>query len=197
MAISSEIFDGELPGLEEALSAALPVLDSQFAEGLLAGATNLIGPFTSYSADPRDFVQQREASPDGWRGLVVNGDAPLALVDVFKGELETPSYGFRGSDAAGAMAAALRIAQRFEDDDRHYTVRWLSLPEIYVTALWLIGPTTLYIPTRLGSSERPTIEPIAEDAFIATVKTLIAEATEMPGPDGDEDSPRSGLSRRG
>ena len=44
MAISSEIFDGELPGLEEALSAALPVLDSQFAEGLLAGATNLIAP---------------------------------------------------------------------------------------------------------------------------------------------------------
>ncbi len=201
MAITSEIFDGALPGLSEALSTALLTLggDGDGTSNLLDGAEpELLGPFAAYSADARVFLETGNAERVGWRGLLLQDEGPIAVVDVHQGKDGQPSYGFRGQEPAAALATALRQAQHYEDGDAHYRVRWITLPEIYVTALWLVGDTTFFIPTRLGSAERPDIKALSAEDFLARIATLIETASwsDAPEPD-DPESPRSGLAPRG
>ncbi|MEN2746753.1 hypothetical protein [Sphingomonas sp. T9W2] len=198
MTIQSETFDGDLPGLAEALSSALPAIAPNrlvaFAE---EAEPTLIGPFAAYSADPRTFVENGEAERGGWRGLVMHAEAPLAVVDVHLGEEAGPSYGFRGSEPAEALAEALAVAQRYEDGETVNRVRWLTLPEIYVTALWLTGPANLFITTRMGSAERPPIEVVGAEDFLGRVRALIAlTARNDVRPAEETGSVRSGMRAR-
>lgn len=194
MAIDSEIFDGELPGLATALAASAPAIGLDDDHNFAAGPEPaIVGPFAAYSADPRAFLEQGEAEHSGWRGLIVQGEASIATVDVLHREEGGPVYGFRGKDSAEALAEALNVARQFEGDERHFAMRWLSLPEIYVTALWLRGPATLFIPTRFGSAERPPIELVDGETFMARLRPLIDRGLSRHADFLGDEAPRSGL----
>jgi hypothetical protein len=69
----------------------------------------------------------------------------------------------------------------------------LTLPEIYVTALWLEGPATVFIPTRFGSAERPPIEVVDAETLMGRVKELIDRAFSRNADLLGDEAPRSGL----
>jgi hypothetical protein len=97
MAIDSEIFEGELPGLATALAASAPAIGLRENHNFAAGSEPaVIGPFAAYSADPRAFLEQGEAEQSGWRGLVAHGDASIATVDILHQEEGPLSTAFEG-----------------------------------------------------------------------------------------------------
>jgi len=195
MAFSFDIFDGDLPDLPDALAASLPAIGLEEFDFTDSLAPVLVGPFASYSADPRTFVGDGTAERSGWRGLITRGDAPIATVDVSLSGTDKPGLGFHGKESAEALAAALTLAQSLDADERQFEMRCLILPEIYVETLWLVGPTTLFIPTRMGSAQRPAIDIVESEFFQAEVRGLIERAT-WRGADllQDTPSPRSGIS---
>ncbi len=194
MAIYSEIFDGELPGLATALAVSAAAIGLRDDHDFAAGPEPVvIGPFAAYSADPRAFLEQGEAEHCGWRGLIAQGDASIATVDILHSKEGGPAYGFRGRSSAEALAEALSVAQQFKGDERHFAMRWLSLPETYVTTLWLDGPMTLFIPTRLGSAKRPPIELVDSETFMTRLRALIDRGLASHSDLLGDEAPRSGL----
>lgn len=48
-----------------------------------------------------------------------------------------------------------RSATAHVDGDATYDVRWLNVPDVYVSALWLAAAGPIFVPARLGFANRP------------------------------------------
>lgn len=80
------------------------------------------------------------------RALAAIGGHPAILVEQGKGGGDQYDYVVRDREAAKAFARALEVSGQFSDVEESYGVRWLATPAVYVTALWLAGPSDRFIP---------------------------------------------------
>lgn len=201
MALSVQHFDGpldELPRFIEAASVASETAGGMAASG--TAAIELLGPFPTYTADPREIAEGKWDSVEhsGWRALARRGGKPLGVVGIV--ELEgRPIFSLRDADAAQAFATALAAATRLEAEGRDYEVRWFALPAIYLTALWLKGDEDLFLPTRAGSAERTNLDAVSRQRIEQMAAELVeqfsrGQETRVSGDfvEGDADT-RSGL----
>lgn len=188
-------FDRSLTGLGEFLAAAaLPAAErAAFSDG---GEVEVVGPFPCFTIglDALARMEWTAAEQSGWRVLVRGGDQPLAVVDIQDGDAGL-TYAGRSADAAKAFELALDAAADFDEAEGDMEVRWLILPGIYVTALWLAGERHVFLPTRLGGSERPEPAAMDEAEFRTSVARLAppGETKEMHAdPPGVMPGSRSG-----
>jgi len=121
----------------------------------------------------------------GWRYLLVGGDAPgLVSVSTRKGHLE-----FAGV-SSGLLAQRLLDAATLADQDldpqaQSYELRLLDAPSLRMLAVWLRGPSSVFIPLMEGvppGSASLRIE--TETDFVALLKSRTAERRESPRPGG-------------
>lgn len=190
-------FPTDLDDLAEDLADALPVLGpARFAP---PEAVDLVGPFPAYSADPRAFLEIGLAAfqRSGWRAVTIEDDSPTALVDITFNPGGEKAYAYRSAEAAVAFADALQAATEL-DAAADFEVRWLSLPDIYVTALWLKAPDQdRFIPTRVGYGERSRSLILDLSALQALAAPLVVAARppegRSVGPERFEGEGRSGL----
>jgi hypothetical protein len=200
MSLTVQPFPGVIDELGFELPEALASLDD--TRGLVEGddevELSVVGPFPTYAADPREFVAQGQivAERTGWRALLQHGEIPRAVIDITFSTAGEPRFGYRGQDPAKAFADALDVAVGFAEDEQRYDVRWLSLPGIYVTALWLRGETSIFVPTRSGGIERTHPEALSNDQLREIVARLMETAVAQPEGGGEArlaDGPKSGF----
>jgi hypothetical protein len=103
----------------------------------------------------------------GWRAVVMNGEKPVALVDL----KDNRPLSVRGADASRAM---VRVLQEADHASRaaggRYKLRFVVFHSLFVTALWLSGRKSLFIPTRVGGKGRPRPHVYAELDFLRLLK---------------------------
>ena len=205
MTLTVQPYPGNLAGLAESLETALYTFDEtrESTYGLLNGEFALHGPFPVFTSRPDDIEEDRNAEGDvpaertGWRALVTTEEQPLALVEITFGGDGAELYSIRGPEAAKTFATLLRAAMVHLDEPYVYDVRWFTVPDVYVSALWLSGTRPLFLAGRLGSAYRPEPREIGWPQLRKVILPLIETA--RPGPDfleRDEGSPRSGLPPR-
>lgn len=206
MALTFQAYPGALLGLAESLEGALYTFEEtrDAAFGLVEGQLAVNGPFPVFTSRPDDIEDDRNATgdvpaqPSGWRALVTKDEQPLALVEIVFDATGAELYSIRGPEAATAFAKVLSAAMNHLDGPGAYEVRWFAVPDIYVSALWLAAPESIFLPARLGSAFRPEAREIQWSQLREAILPLIEAA--RPGSsfvDRDDGSPRSGLPRRG
>lgn len=177
MSLSVAPFERSLDGL----GAFLAAIEEGRERALTAGERELVGPFPSYVASPDAVVTGRwdAAEQNGWRALIRQDGNPLTVVD-FQDSEAALAYAARDAEAASAFAEALEIASGLAGDANEWQVRWLTVPGLYVTALWLAGEPNLFGPTRLGASQRPAVEIVDEERFREMVTQILPPRTAAP-----------------
>jgi hypothetical protein len=204
MAFTVQAYPGNLTALADSLQPALYTFEetreqaAAFAEQQL----DLAGPFPVFTIAP-DMIASDEASErfpgaerTGWRALVTVDDAPLALVEIAFGSDGTELFTVRGREAAKAFQTLLRFSLEHVDEDSDYDIRWLTLPDVYVSSLWLAGTRDLFTPSRLGTGARPEPRELAWPQLRELLLPLIEAARPpMEFLERDAGSPRSGLPR--
>src|SRR6202000_924669 len=89
------------------------------------------------------------ATPAGWRALIDDGTQPLGVLDIYEpADGREARYGLRGAEAGGAFAAALEAAERFADPSTSYEARFLIVPRVQLTAVWVSSDLSLFLATR-------------------------------------------------
>ncbi|MFD2265414.1 hypothetical protein ACFSM5_21100 [Lacibacterium aquatile] len=158
--------------LVERLAHALPTLGiNGFGDALSIYALPL------YGADPGNFttpILDTSIERIGWRLLVLAGDEPIACVDQADDDDGGPGYMIRGTEVATALKAAIEAAlSHAEAAAVNYSIRFLSIPVAYTSAVWLCGPDNQFFPTRAGVAKRPEPARLSQETFT----TLIAAQT--------------------
>ncbi|HEX8442262.1 MAG TPA: hypothetical protein VF631_01300 [Allosphingosinicella sp.] len=205
MALAVQPYPGALLGLAESLEGALYTFEDtrETAFRLVDRQLAVHGPFPVFTSRPDDIEDDRNAIGDvpaersGWRALVTTNEKPLALIEIVFDAAGAELYSIRGPEAATAFARVLSAAAIHLDSPGSYEVRWLVVPDVYVSALWLAAPDSIFLPARLGSPFRPEAGEIGWPQLREAILPLIEAA--RPGPefvDRDDGSPRSGLPRR-
>jgi hypothetical protein len=202
MALRVQPFDRSLAQLPRFIEAASG--RSETAGGMVAAGeqgVELVGPFPAFTADPRKIASGDwgGVEPSGWRALARRDGEPVGLVGIVEMGEEL-SFSLRDAEAASAFAMTLDLALNLKSGDGDYEVRWLALPAIYLTALWLKGAEDRFLPTRAGSAERSAPEFLSRDQMEKLAAQLVEHASRRPqggserafAADSDEDM-RSGL----
>ena len=195
MALSVDPFDGDLTGLPEFLVAA----NENAADGgirlLTDGAADLLGPFQVFVLDAESAAAGawNAAEPRGWRGLLLQAqDEERAAVEFSRVE-GANAFGLRDLEAAAAFSRALSLSSRISEPDEDHVVRFIAVPELHASAVWLAGDLQRFIPTRLGPGERPPPEPLDAENFRSRLVRLFEQAMEaraeptQPGTEHSDD----------
>jgi hypothetical protein len=100
-------------------------------------STKLIGPFPTYWISAMDLVwgTLESAKQQGWRGLVLAGDNPVVTADF----TESDSINLGSERIADELATSLKVAKDLNNEPNRIAVRILSIPDVYITSLWLSG----------------------------------------------------------
>ena len=201
MPFTVQAYPGPLSGLEDSLVAALDGFEDTLGFVAEIGDREMttIGPFPVYALDPNRLTADASeewpatAVVSGWRTLVEYADEPLALVEVaHDGDREI--YSVRGREAATSFADLLRHALPLIDEGAEFEVRWFTIPDVYVSALWLFGEQSVFLPSRLGDAMRAELQQLSWPELRERVGPLVAAARPVAGLlDRDPGSPRSGL----
>lgn len=206
MALTVQPYPGNLTGLADSLEGALYTFDDtrEAALRLINQQFTLHGPFPVYTSRPDDIEDDQQADGSvptertGWRALVTIDERPAALVEIVFGPDGVEHYNVRGPEPAGAFGSLLRSAAAHVDDDEAFDVRWFTVPDVYVSALWLAARNQIFLPSRLGSAARAEGQEMSWPQLRERVLPLIDAARPVAGfIERDEGSPRSGLPRRG
>ncbi len=175
--LRTAVLDIPLTGLEELITEAAPALGGA-VEALSATERDveIVGPFPVFTAPARSFADNGGAAlePAGWRALACLGDRPAMVVDIFLEGDDGPRFGLRGEEAATALDDALAVAAQFADQPLTYEVRWMTLPDLYITGLWLSSEIPVFIPTRTGGETRARARPVTETQMRSLVRRLLA-----------------------
>jgi hypothetical protein len=112
---------------------------------------NLWQPFPVYRLDMKTFRRPEDidkAEMFGWRYLVEDPHdqgAGFADVKVSGGSAQFTS--FSKNKNAYRLIEAAHLAQAVaEKKDAAYEARILEIPQVYVSAIWLAGPESIFIP---------------------------------------------------
>ncbi|WP_309644788.1 hypothetical protein [Phenylobacterium sp.] len=141
------------------------------------GALDVVGPFRCYVAEPAAFARgatKEAVTAEGWRALLLQGERPVALIDVtLSGQPGAePAVAVRGPDAATAFYKVLEAAQDIASEG-DFEVRFLTMPSLFLTALWLAGPASYFLPTRAGADGRPPPRRMTRGQFIALTQARL------------------------
>jgi hypothetical protein len=140
----------------------------------------LVGPFRCFTGEIATFAAgatRRGLEPAGWRALVLAGGEPCALADIQTGPDDgaEPRVAVRGPEPARAFQAALEAAQQVAGEvSQSYEARFVTFPSLFLTAVWLAGPRSLFIPTRIRAGERPEARAYPRDEFVSLVRSRAA-----------------------
>ncbi|MGN8000136.1 hypothetical protein [Sphingomonas sp. 22176] len=174
----------------------------EIAIGLGQRQLELIGPIPIYVLNPEDAVSRedvidpRALRRTGWRALINSNNEPFALSEISFAPDGAELFGIRGREAASAFHSILRRSLAFQEEADVYEVRWLTIPDIYVSSLWLAGPRSAFIPSRLGESERAEQAVLTWPQLRERVTSLVEAARPQAALiERDPGSPRSGLPR--
>lgn len=103
----------------------------------------------------------------GWRAVVTDGGKPVALLDLN----DSRPLSIRGAEAAHAMVRVLEEGERAAGAaEARYKLRFVAFHSLFVTALWLSGRKSLFIPTRIGVKGRPRPRAYSEIEFLELLK---------------------------
>lgn len=204
MALDVQTYPGKFNGLAENLLPSLQAFQESrsFVADIVRGSPEVVGPVRIYVLDPDDVVANDDdgaillARRSGWRALINFNNEPLSLAEISFASDGAELYSIRNREAATAFHAMLRRSLDFVEEPGRFDVRWLSIPDVYVSALWLAAERSVFIPARLGSAERPGVVTTSWTELRELVLPLI-EAARPPADfvERDSDSPRSGLPR--
>ncbi|MBN3787987.1 hypothetical protein [Burkholderia sp. Ac-20353] len=140
------------------VAAALEALGEQLKD---SSELMLHGPFPLYVGNPARFSHgetRKGVRMTGWRALVTSNGKPVASVNIAEKENGSGRLLFdvRGAQAAVALCNALKVAQDWLDESgSRVEVRFLTFPSLFITAVWLHGNKTCFVPTRLNANGRP------------------------------------------
>lgn len=203
MTLSFQPYPYDVGNLGEWLVDALPVVEEQtpLRSLVMGDQLELIGPFPAYYLDARDFLtgELDRSTRTGWRALVLAFESPAAVVDITVSDAGEPRFAARGKNAAIALEQALDLVGAL-DLKGDYEVRWLSMADIYVTAVWLSGARNRFVPTRMGGAVRVDRQLMSQRQLRTIVARLVklssstqSAARSTKGRDAAPSSPRSGL----
>ena len=146
--------------------------------GLAAAAPHLV-----YCLGLDDVVEGRflaAAKATNWRYILLEGNnapaaAGLAIND--EGEVGGFAYVDRGpfvesTGVATALAEGLESVQ-----ERDYELRLLSVPSLYLVALWLHGEDNLLLPLAPAPGGLESLQPYTEEQLFAALQELIERRT--------------------
>jgi hypothetical protein len=177
MKFTADKFVGELGNLGIRVAEALKHLEEPPID---ISEVHLLGPFPVFVINATDFVKGKTQSAmkrSGWRGVILAKDEPIALVDfspsVNEGEF---SISVRGREAAMALMLVLRAAEEKIDSRGTFNVRFVTVPSLFITGLWLAGKSFVFIPTRIGSRTRPSPKLYDRLSFIHLIKNQLSAA---------------------
>jgi hypothetical protein len=120
-----------------------------------ASATRAIPLFSVPLDQARERTFVFNASPRGWRYLIV-GNGPMAIADLREKQGRTSFAQLTKGPIAERTAQAVGQAERdYGVTDEKYEVRFLDIPALGVTALWLHGiARDVFYPIHEGASRR-------------------------------------------
>jgi hypothetical protein len=173
MSVTVKRFRGDLCSLGPLIRTSLERLGEVPQKGI---PMQLVGPIPVYAANAVRLVsgQGQPFRQTGWKGLVLSGETPIACVDIHdaRGHTERKRLvSVRGADAAKALYAALAIAETRADRERQkYEARFVGIPRLFVTAVWMFAKTSFFVPTRTGSGPRKKPRVLTGSAFVRLVE---------------------------
>ncbi|MBA5686694.1 hypothetical protein [Rugamonas apoptosis] len=180
--INVQRFDGQLDGLEYRIRQALVHLGSPIGPQT---ELELLGPIPIYTLDPFRVARgatKAPESPSGWRILVQHGGMPEALADIpLSRDGKQLSESVRGQEPARALAAALEQASAYGGGRRKYSLSIVSIPRLFITAVFLAGAPSVFIPTRSGTAERTAPKALGRREFMKLVKARLGEVQRQVG----------------
>jgi len=165
-------YSGSISGLSNRIRRALQHLE----DGAELGKLTFIGPIPVFGANAALFGRGATLSSiktTGWRGVVMGDGDPLAVVELPLAHARDIEGAIRGKEPASALWQALELVnRRFAHSKDTYELRFMALPEIFITALWLKGRRSQFIPTRAGHGLRPKPRVLGRNSFIKLVRTM-------------------------
>lgn len=144
-------------------------------------ATQPIRLFMLKSSDIKDASFLKEATPIGWRYLIL-GQGPAAVADVSETSgLRQPDFGslIRGPIAERLGQAAELAEHKYEADPSTFEARILEIPSLYITALWLHGPRDIFFPF-LEGAQKDAAEVHEDPSFVSRVLGIATTKRQAP-----------------
>jgi hypothetical protein len=159
----------------------IAALAQRIAEGLQQigepvredGKLRVFGPIPTYAAAGHNDnfnTGNSEIQFSGWRGLALIGEQPVATFQMAGFKEPGSSISVRGKDSALALYRAFEAAEQFDGArPETYEVRFITVPSLFITAVWLAGPRSVFIPTRGGPGKRPAPKALSQPLFAKLV----------------------------
>jgi hypothetical protein len=184
MTLNIEPLDVDVSNLRPRLMRGLEALGIDVADD---AQLRLVGATPSFVADGKTLATEIPAPVrrTGWRALLADSKEVIALVEIALLD-DGPDVSIRGRSAAEAFAAALRLARGYAALEDSFEVRFLAAPDIYLSALWLDGPSALYIPTRLGTRPDVATLMVLDAALFRAAAARLVERRPPPAARADE-----------
>lgn len=173
-----EVISATLSGLLSTPRLAARVLsegvDDRTAPNLAVAVPHLV-----YFVGFNDVVEGRvlsAARPTGWRYLLLDGDTARAAVEITvndDGSVEGFSHVDEGPFVE-SMVAGVTFAEEFEASrGGDYELRLLSVPSLYLIALWLHGADDLLVPLAPTPGGLDTQHAYTEEEILSSLSDLI------------------------
>ncbi|MFL9910431.1 hypothetical protein [Paraburkholderia sp. RL17-337-BIB-A] len=171
MAFSVTPYPSDIKGLGRKVRVALGQLGEPVPEG---SRLSLLEPIPVYSGRSARLGNSltKFVHPSGRRAIVLDDGRPIALLDLpANPEHSSKPLSIRGHDAARALFSALREAEQLPNrENTELEVRFVIFHSLSVTALWLMSEHSVFIPTRVGSADRPKPMTFSEPDFIKLLR---------------------------
>ena len=147
--------------------------------------STLVGPVPIYSLAQKPLKsrgQSRWAASGQWRGLVMAGEFPIATIQA--GEpFDGRSTSVRGEESARAFhASLLKAVEIGSATDKNFQVRFVVIPGAFLTAVWLYGRRSIFIPTRIGPGARPKLKEYSTENFARLINRLRQKVKQSTSP---------------
>lgn len=173
-----EIINAALSGLLSTPRLAAGVLSEGVASRSLLNLS-ATAPHLTYFVGLHDVVQGRvlsAARPTGWRYLLLDGETARAAVEVTvndDGAVEEFSHVDEGPFVE-SMVTGVMFAEEFEANRRgEYELRLLSVPSIYLIAIWLHGADDWLVPLDPVPGGLDTQTAYTEEEMFSSLSDLI------------------------
>lgn len=148
------------------------------SKGLEATAPHLV-----YFIGLDDIAEGRflsAAKAKNWRYILLEGNTALAAAELTINDSgEVGGFGnvdrgpfVESTSVATALAEGLESVQ-----DRDYELRLLSVPSLYLVALWLHGENNLLLPLAPAPGGLDSAQPYTEEQLFGAVRELIERRT--------------------
>jgi hypothetical protein len=179
-------------GLESLLStpASAGHLRSAAIDPERASALEVAAPHVVYFVDFYNLAERRifaAARPVSWRYLLVDGNDVTSAVDLtidHAGEIGWFSHVDSGPFVQSTVTG-VEFAENFEAEGGvEFELRAISIPSVYLVALWLHGADDLLVPLAPAPAGLETERTYTEEEIISALAELIRQrgSSEDPFP---------------